>query len=276
VRIASEGVTLEASGRGRERTGEVDLSLALPRLGLLQNDVGGSAAAKAKVVLKPAGGDLHFTADLTGLSRGSIASRKLALVLDASLEGDAVSGSLKANGDLANQPLMLDGRFARKADGSLVVPAVTGGWASAAIDVKDLAITPNGATGSGHARMARLGDLAPLLGTDLGGSVDLQIATEPDAAGKVKVALRGNGLHSGGTGAGDLQIDATLADPLGAAGVDAVIKANRLTGVAEIGQVNATVKGNRAAIDLSLQAIGGRTNASLAAKVEPKQDEIAI
>jgi translocation and assembly module TamB len=276
VRIASEGVTLEMSGRGKERSGEIDLALALPRLGLLQNDVGGAATAKGKVVLKPAGGDVHFTADLTGLSRGGLAARRLTLALDASLEGDAVSGSLKADGDLANQPLTLDGRFARKADGSLLVPAVKGGWASAAIDVKDLAVTPTGATGSGRIQMARLGDLAPLLGTDLAGSIDVQVATESDVAGKVKVALRGNGLKSGGTGAGDLQIDATLTDPLGAAAVDATIKANRLTGVSEIGQVNATVKGDRAAIDLSLQATGARTNASLAAKVEPKDDEIAV
>ena len=276
VRMASDGFTLEVSGRGRQRTGEIDLSLALPKLGVLQGDVGGSATAKGKLVLKPAGGDLHVTADFAGLSRGGIASRKLALVLDTALEGDAVSGSLKANGDLANQPVTLDGRFARKADGSLIVPSLSGGWASAAIDIKDLAVTPTGATGSGHLRMARLEDLAPLLGADLAGGIDAQIATEPEAAGKIKLVLRGDGLRSGGAGAADLQIDATVTDPLGAAAVDATIKASRLSGVAEISQVNATVKGDRAAIDLSLQAIGARTSASLAAKVEPTEDEIRI
>lgn len=276
VRMASEGITLEASGRGRERSGEVDLSLALPRLAAVQGELGGSATAKGKLVLKPAGGDIHVTADLVGLSRGSLTSRNLALAADLSLEGEAVSGSLKASGDLANQPVALDGRFARKADGSLLVPALTGGWASASIDFKDLAVTPTGATGSGHLRMARLEDLTPLVGTPLGGGIDLQVATEPDAAGKVKIALRGDRLRSSDVGAGDLQIDATLTDLLGAAMVDSTIKANRLTGVAEVNQVNATVKGDRAAIDLSLQAIGARTNATLAAKVEPREDEIAI
>src|SRR6185369_13366150 len=112
---------------------------------------------------------LHVTADLAGLSRAGIASRKLALVLDTALEGDDVSGSLKASGDLANHPVALDGRFARKADGSLIVPTFSGGWASAAVDIKGLAVTPTGATGSGHVRMAHLEDLAPLLGTDLAG-----------------------------------------------------------------------------------------------------------
>jgi translocation and assembly module TamB len=276
VRIASEALTLEMSGRGKERTGEIDLSLALPKLGLLQEGVDGSVNTKGRIVLKPAAADFRFDVDLAGLSRGGIASRKLSLALAAAVDGEAVSGSVKATGDLANQPLTLDGRFARKPDGSIVVPGMSGGWASAAVDVKDLAITPTGATGSGHIRMAKLEDLAPLIGTPVAGSVDLQVATEPDAGGKVKVTLRGDGLRSGTTGAGQLQLDADLTDPLGAAVVDATIKAGRLTGVAEIGQVNATVKGNHAAIDLTLQAIGARTNATIAAKVEPRDDEIAI
>src|SRR5262249_37174965 len=158
-----------------------------------------------KVVLKPTGGDLHFDVDFTDLSRGGLASRKLALILDTSLEDDAVSGSIKANGDLANQRLTLDRRFPPKAHASLPVPLVSGGWASAAVDFKDLAITPTGATGSGHLRMAHLQDLAPLVGVDLAGGIDLQVATEPDGAGKVKIDLRGHGLRSGATGAGDLK-----------------------------------------------------------------------
>jgi len=276
VRIVSEALTLEISGRGRERTGEIDLSLALPKLGLLQPGVDGSASTKGKIVLRAAGADFQFNVDLAGLSRGGIASRRISLALAAAVDGEAVSGSVKATGDLANQPLSLDGRFARKADGSLLVPAINGGWASAVINVKDLAITPTGATGSGQLRMTKLEDLAPLLGTPLAGRFDLQVATEPDAAGKIKVTLRGDGLRSGATGAGDVQLDATLADPLGAAVVDATLKAGRLAGVAEIGGVNATVKGDRTAIDITLQATGPRTNASLAAKVEPKDDEIAI
>jgi len=276
VRIASEALTLEMSGRGKERTGEIDLSLTLPKLGALQSDVSGSANTKGKIVLKPAGADFQYNVDLTGLSRGGIASRKVSLALAAAVEGEAVSGSVKATGDLANQPLTLDGRFARKADGSILVPAFNGGWASAVIDAKDLAITPTNATGSAHLRMTKLEDLAPLLGTPLAGGIDVKVATEADAVGKVKVTVRGNGLRSGATGVGDLQIDADVADPLGAAVVDSTIKANRLTGVAEVSQVNGTVKGDRAALDVTVQAIGARTDANLAAKIEPKDDAIAV
>ncbi len=276
VRVASDALTLEVSGRGKANTGEVDLSLALPKLGLLQEGVDGSANTKGKVVLKANGADFQFDVDLANLSRGGIASRKISLALAAAVDGDAVSGSVKANGDLANQPLKLDGRFARKPDGSIVVPAFNGGWASAVIDAKDLAITPTGATGSAHLRMAKFEDLAPLAGTPLAGSFDLQVATEPDGGGKVKVTARGNGLRSGATGVGDLQIDADVTDPLGAGVVDSTIKASRLTGVAEVNQVNATVKGNRTAIDLTVQATGARTNANVAARIEPKDNEIAV
>src|SRR5207302_259426 len=132
------------------------------------------------------------------------------------------------------------------------------------------------ATGSAHLQMTKLEDLSPLFGTPLAGGIDLRVATEAGAVGKVTVTVRGNGLRSGATGVGDLQIDADVADPLGAAVVDTTIKANRLTGVAEVSQVNATVKGDRAAIDVTLQAVGARTNANLAARIEPKEDEIAI
>jgi translocation and assembly module TamB len=276
VRVESEALTLEMSGRGKERTGQIDLSLALPKLGLLQDGVGGSANTKGRVALKANGADFQFVVDLAGLSRGGIASRKISLALAAAVDGDAVSGSVKAAGDLANQPLKLDGRFARKPDGSIVVPAMNGRWASAAIEAKDLAITPSGATGSAQLRMAKLEDLAPLVGTPLAGSIDLQVATEPDSQGKVKVTLRSNGLRSGATGVGDLQVDAAVTDPLGVAAVDATIKANRLSGVTEVSQVNGTVKGNRSAIDLTVRAIGARTNANVAATIEPKDDEIAV
>lgn len=276
VAMASPGFTFEMSGSGRQRTGEIDMTLALPRLGLLQEDVGGAAAAKGKVMLTPSGGDLRFSVDLTDLSRGGISSRKLALVLDTTLEGEAVRGRLKADGDLASQPVKLDGQFRRDADGGILVPTLQGGWASASVDVTDLTVTPKGATGRGHLKMTRLEDLAPLLGTPLAGALDIDVATEPDPAGKVKIALRGDRLRSGATGVGTLQLDATVTDPMGVAAADATIKAEGLSGVADIGRANATVKGDLKAFDVTLAAAGAITNASLAAKIEPTPGEIRV
>ena len=124
--------------------------------------------------------------------------------------------------------------LARNADGGILVPSFQGNWASAAIDVADLAVTPKGATGHGHLKFAKLEDLAPLLGTPLAGAIEADVATEPNDAGKVTVTLRGDRLASGATGVRTLQLDATVADPMGLAVADATLKADGLSGVADI------------------------------------------
>ena len=276
VAMASPGFTFEMSGTGRDRTGSIDMTLKLPKLGALQPDIGGSAEATGKVVMTSTGGDLQLTVNTTDLSRGGIASKRLALMLDTALEGDAVRGRLKADGDLASQPVALEGQFARNADGGIQVPTLKGSWASANVDVANLAVTPQGATGHGHLTFAKLEDLAPLLGTALAGAVDLDIATEPDNAGKVKVALRGDRLRSGTTGVQSLQLDATVTDPMGVAAADATLKADGLSGVADLRRATVTVKGDMKAFDATVGVTGVATNADLTARIEPSPDEIKV
>ena len=277
VRLATDGLTLGLSGKGRDRTGELDLSLDAARLGLLQEGMSGAASANGKVTLKPNGGDLHLSVDLSNLKRGDLSSQHLALLLDTSVEGEAARGRVTAEGDLARQPLSLSGNFSRNADGGLHVPTLQGSWASASIDVKDLAVAPGGATGSGHLKMARLEDLASLIGTPVAGSVELDIATASDnPAGKVTVGLRGSRLRTASVGVGDLQLDASITDPFGTASTDATIKASGLAGVADLGAATATVKGDRSAFDMTLQVAGRATNANLAARVESSADTIGI
>jgi translocation and assembly module TamB len=280
AQISNDALSLDVTGQGRPQDsgtqGEVNLTLSLPRMAAVAPDVAGSAKARAKLTLKKGGGDLHATLDLDGLSRGGIDSHHLALAADATLEGKAARGSLKVDGDLANQPLALSGSFSQQADGSLSVPSAEGHWASASLDVKDLTVTPKGATGSGHLKMAKLQDLSPLVGEEVAGSLDVDLATEPDAAGKLRLALRGEGLRGGGAGVGRLQLDATVSDPLGAAATDAMLKTERLSGVADIGSAQATLKGDRHAFDLALKAAGGSTAANLTAKVEPDASQTVV
>jgi translocation and assembly module TamB len=276
VAMVSPGFAFEMSGSGRERTGSIDMTLKLPKLGVLQEDVGGSAEATGKVMMTPTGGDLQFTIDLADLSRNGISSKKLTLMLDTSLEGEAVRGRVKAEGDLANQPLTLDGRFARNADGGIVVPSFQGNWASAAIDVVDLAVTPKGATGHGHLKFAKLEDLAPLLGAPLAGAIEADVATEANDAGKVTVVLRGDRLGSGTTGVRSLQLDATVTDPMGLAVADATLKAEGMSGVADINRATVTVKGDMKAFDATAAVNGAITNANLVARIEPSPGEIKV
>jgi translocation and assembly module TamB len=276
IRLATDGLSLRISGQGREHTGAIDLSLDLPKLGMLQSNVTGAASVKGKVTLNPQGGNLHVTADLSDLNRNGITAHKLDLVIDTSLQGQAVQGKVTADGDLANQRLSLDGSFVRTADGGLQVPSLQGSWASASVDVKTLAVTPKGATGSGHIKMANLADLAPLVGSDLAGAIDLDIATEPDPAGKITLALSGKKLRVATAGIGTLKLHATLGDPMGAATTDATLEADGLSGVADLQRVAATVKGDIKGFDATLKVVGAATNATLIARIEPTGDEIRI
>ncbi len=198
---------------------------------------------------------------------------KLALGFDTANGG--VKGTVKADGTLAKQAMTLAGNFAQQGDGGVLVPALQGSWASASVDVKDLSVTPKGATGSGHLKMARLEDLKELLGVDLAGAVGLDVVTTDDPAGKVTVALRGDKLRSGPTGVGSLQVDAMVTDPLGAAATEGTLKAERLSGVPDVNQVSATVKGDRSAFDVGLKVVGA-ANATLQAKIEPVPGEIRV
>jgi translocation and assembly module TamB len=208
-----------------------------------------------------------------GLDMPKLGQLKLALGLDSGNGG--LSGKIKADGTVAHQALALAGAFAQQADGGVRVPSLRGSWASAAVDVKDLAVTPKGATGSGRLAMTHLEDLRELLGVDLGGAATLDITTTDDPNGKVTLALHGDKLRSGATGIGVLQVDATVTDPLGMAATEATMKAERLSGVPQVSQATATVKGNRSAFDVGLK-VTGLTNASLEAKVEPTPNETRI
>lgn len=241
VRVAGEAVSLQIDGRGRERNGELTLSASMPRLEALQSEVTGRVTATARL----------------------------------NIEGEAVRGDMQAEGTVADQPLAFNGRFQRAEDGGISVPRAEGSWASAEIDIRDLAVTPQGASGDGHLRMARLQDLTPLVGTPLEGSIDITIATERDSD-TVKVALRGDKLRGGPAGAGTLQLDATVREPFGVAETDARFDANRLVGVQDVSRIEGTVKGTREAFDIALRAAGGRTNANVAARIEQTAEEIRV
>jgi translocation and assembly module TamB len=276
VRVVSEALTLEIGGRGKSRSGEIDISLALPKLAAFDADVAGTAALKSKVTLRDDGADLSLTAGLNDVVHGDIRSQKLSLVLETSLRDSAVSGQMQADGDLAGQPLKLSGRFARDADGGISIPTFAGHWASAAIDIANLAVTKTSTTGSGHISMTRLQDLAALIGADLGGSVDLEVTTDQQAAGTVRGKLRGQGLRSGGISLATLEADTTVSDPFGVATTKATATLSGLHGVADINRLTTTVDGNRQAFDVTLQATGTRTNGALAAKIEPAGPEVRI
>ena len=88
--------------------------------------------------------------------------------------------------------------------------------------------------------------------------------------------MRGDKLRSGTTGVRSLQLDATVTDPMGVAAADATLKADGLSGVADLRRATVTVKGDMKAFDATVGVTGVATNANVAARIEPSPDEIKV
>ena len=277
VRVASEGGTFTLSGRGRDSAGTLDLALDLPRIGVLQPGVEGAVTANATVSFDQ-GIELKLKAEARDLKHGPLASRRLSLAATTTFDATgAARGTVEASGDLASQPLSLSGRFARDASGGIVVPAFQGNWASAVLDVANLAVTEARTTGHARLRMARLQELAPLIGTDLAGSLDAEVTADPvSSVGRLDVKVQGADLRSGGVAIGALDLAGTIDDPAGVAKTDATLKTSRVAGAAGIGGVTGTIKGDRTGLDIALQATGVRTNGTATARVDLSGDQIRV
>lgn len=278
VRVASETGTLGVSGHGRGATGELDLSLDLPKLALLQSDLGGGAKLSGKIGLRGDGTDVRLTVALSDLEHGQIVSRKLALSGSGTVDAaGAVKGAVKAEGDLAGQPLSLEGRVERDAAGGMVVPTFRGRWASAVLDIDDLAITQGRTSGYAHLRMERLQDASVLAGTALAGSIDAEVTADDRAAnGRVTVRVLGTELRSGTFAIGALDFRGTIDDPMTTGATAATLTASRVVGAADINRLSATASGDRKALVIALQASGAQTSANASAKVELAGEDLVI
>ena len=245
VKVASDVGSLSVAGEGQGGTGRIDLSLDLQQLSTFRAGLTGSLRASSTINLEGGGG---------------------------------VAGSVSAQGTAENQPLSLAGRFERDQAGGIVVPSFEFHWASAALDVTALAITPDRTTGSAKLKVDRLQDIGKLLGLPLAGSLEAEVSTDPKLAqGRLQVHARGSDLQSGKMGARTAELDATIDDPLGTASVDAKLTASGLHGVDDLGRVTATVKGDRQdGFEVAAQAFGAQTNLSVAGKVTLPGDEIHL
>jgi translocation and assembly module TamB len=278
ARVASGDAALVVSGHGRAATGELDLTLDLPKLDFLKAGLSGATKITGNIRLGADRTDLRVAAELNDLARGQIASRKLTLSASGWLDAaGAASGEVKASGDLAAQPLSLDGRFSLDAAGGVVVPTFQGRWASVVLDVADFAVTKGQTSGHARLQVARLGDASDLAGTNLGGSLEAEITAEGQTAdGRVTVRVQGSDLRVDTLAIGTLDLRSTIDAPMAAAKVDATLAASRIAGAADINRLNATANGDRQTIAISLQATGAQTAANAAAKVELQGDDLVI
>ncbi len=279
VRVASDGGTFIISGRGRDSTGDLELSLDLPKLALLRPELAGGAKLKGTIKLRGDGTDLQLTAELSELKHQQFSSRQLSLSASASVDASgAVRGEISTNGDLVSHPLSLNGSFERDAAGGVTVPTFQGRWASAVLDVTNLVITQSRTSGRAQLRIANLQDASVLAGTPLAGSLEVDVTADARAPkGQVVVAMRGKDLRSGSMAIGTLDLRSTIDDPASTTTTtQTTLTAGRIVGASDISTLKATATGDRKSQVIALQASGASTNVSLTAKAELAGGDLTI
>jgi translocation and assembly module TamB len=279
AKLGSGSGTLTVSGRGREQSGTLDLALDLPRLATFGTGVEGAATAKATVDFGGPETSLKLKVDTRDITYQEVSSRRLDLNASVSMAPDGkVAGTVRAEGDVADQPLSLEGQFTHAESAGLSVPNLQGRWSNAVLDIANLAIAQNRATGHARLTIPRLEAIEVLATLGLEGSLVAEIKADPNApAGRLDVSVKGGDLAGQGLAAGTLDLNGHVTDPAGRAVTDLVLEATRLQGAGGISTLKATAKGARATgIDVTLQGSGPELAADLAAKVEFLANEIRV
>jgi translocation and assembly module TamB len=279
AKLGSESGTLSVSGRGREQAGTLDLALDLPRLAAFRPGVEGAATAKATIGFGGPETSLTLKLESRDVAFQTINSQRLTLDTSVVLAtGGTLTGTLQAAGDVAGQPLSLDGRFAHDAAAGLSVPSVQGRWSTAVLEATSLVIAQTKTTGHARLSIAQLKDIEALAVFGLGGSLVAEVTADPGApAGRLDVSVKGTDLAGQGVGAGTLELKGHVDDPAGRAVTDLTLDASRLQGAGGLSALKATAKGDRATgIDVKMQATGAELTADLAAKIEFLAEEIRI
>lgn len=278
ARVGSAAGQVTVSGQGAGDDATLDLALELPRLAAVEPSLAGAGRLTGRVARKNGRTEARLDGALTGFARGPLVSRSLSLSAAGTVDAaGAASGTLKIDGDLAEQPLMLDGRFATDTAGGVQVPVFQGRWASAVLDIADFSIANERATGHARLKVSRLEDASVLSGTPLAGAIDLEIVADPAAAGQsLTIRLDGTALRAGTIGVAGLQARGTVERPGPDLALDATLSANGLNGIADLSGVRVTAKGALQDMAVAVQANGRETRATLEASLQKAGEELAI
>jgi len=254
--LAGRAVTVSGTGAlagGALGTLRADAEASLSDLSMVAPQLGGEMAAK----LHAAGPleDLAAHADLTGrVAAKGMDSGPFTASLDATGLPGKPQATLAAQGSLLGAPLDLAASARRQDDGTLALDIQRAKWKS--VEAGGAATLPRGATipqGSLHLAVARLDDLAPLVGQKLAGS--LTAALEADAR-RARLTLEAQDAGAPGSAtAGRATLNATVDDPAGHPSVDAALAIEGLAAAADIrGSARATVRGPADALSVKLDA----------------------
>lgn len=271
--LASDAATIEASGSGRGESGTVDLSWRFASLAALDPMLAGEASGTAKLsgsVADPAA-VVHLVLEKARIGEASVP--RLAVDLDAKGTAGTYGGTLAVDGTLQQSPIKGGGQFSASEAGELAVPQFELRWASALIQARDLTVTAAEARGNAAVRIGRLEDLAPFIGTPLGGSVD---ATLQASAGN-RLALRATAQRltmEDQLAIDEARLDGEITDPLGKGTLRATLNARGSKLAGPLTQLTARASGDLKSIALNADASGDKTRVALQARVAPGPETV--
>ena len=215
-------------------------------------------------------------ADLSGtLGLHGTASAPLTATVRAENLPATPSATITLQGTLGGDRLSLMASGSRTADGAVRMDITEGNWKSAHAEAR-LGLAPGAALPSGTAslRMGNLGELAPLIGQKVTGSIDARAVFD---AAEANVTVLGEKLGLPGTAsAARLELTARLRDPK-APVVDAKLAVD---GIAAGGITGATVRldaaGPTDALALNLAATASDIRANMAAKLDAVASRLVV
>ncbi len=212
-----DGRALAASLQGTRRNGVLDFAyeLALPDLSQLAPNLTGALETTGTI----SGPETGFA--LTGESRGTLGATGIAkgpVQISLKAEGlpAAPSARVEVTGRLAGAPLRLQAEIARGAEGRIRLAIRHASWKSATAEGQ-IVLAAQGAAPTGAIRIhvARLKDIAPFVGTTVGGSLDATLATTTAARRPaLRITAEARQVSVAGKDIARLTLDGRIDDPL--------------------------------------------------------------
>lgn len=256
LKLDGQALHLTASGTDRSNVLDARFALVLPALERALPSLRGALSLAGNATGPTTDLAAHITAD-GNPGTATMATGPLHLLLDARHLPSAPEGTISLTGTLDRAPLTLKAQAARLATGALHLTLDALSWKSA-IGHADMTL-PAGAKlplGTLDVRMARLGDLQPVIGQPVAGSLLANIRTAQTAGAGPRVTLdvrADGGIRSARVGR--LLLAGTVDDPIASPSVNLRLDATGIAAGAITGNAHVVARGPQTALDVTAQAI---------------------
>ncbi len=253
TRLSVNGTAFNVTANGSftQRRVDADWTFSIPDLGAIRPGASGTISGRGHAGGSPS--SLSVTCDLTGDAAGE-GGRLEQFTAHLNVDGlpDAPSARLTAGGTILDAPLTVE-IGAEQRGGGFHLAIDRFAWKSLAtngtLDLPPGATLP---TGKITLAMARIADLAPLVGRQVAGSVTASVDAAPDAT-RINVSVTGAAMPGVAT-IGKTALEATVTDPAGQPAIDGTLTMDGVDASGQAGSGRVTAKGSLDAMALGLNA----------------------